>query len=283
MKKIIIVLLVLVFALLSVTLVACNGNDSIVVAVPNDATNEARALMLLEQLGLIELKDGVSITATVRDIVSNPYNLKFKEVEAAQLPNFLQDVDYAVINSNYAISAGLNPSNDALSLEGAYSAYGNIIAVKDGNQNNAKTKALVSALSSQRVKDYIESNYGGAVLSVVEKVGDGFDSTIDYTALSGTTIKVGASPVPHAEILEVAKQILAQKNVTLEIVEYSDYVQPNLALQDGSLDANYFQHLPYLEDFNANNATTLVSAAAIHVEPIGIYSHLHASLEDIKK
>lgn len=283
MKKTIIVLLVLVFALLSVTLVACNGNDSIVVAVPNDATNEARALMLLEQLGLIELKDGVGITATVRDIVSNPYNLKFKEVEAAQLPNFLQDVDYAVINSNYAISAGLNPSNDALSLEGAYSAYGNIIAVKDGNQNNAKTKALVSALSSQRVKDYIESNYGGAVLSVVEKVGDGFDNTIDYTALSGATIKVGASPVPHAEILEVAKQILAQKNVALEIVEYSDYVQPNLALQDGSLDANYFQHLPYLEDFNANNATTLVSAAAIHVEPIGIYSHLHASLEDIKK
>lgn len=98
MKKTIIVLLVLVFALLSVTLVACNGNDSIVVAVPNDATNEARALMLLEQLGLIELKDGVGITATVRDIVSNPYNLKFKEVEAAQLPNFLQDVDYAVVD-----------------------------------------------------------------------------------------------------------------------------------------------------------------------------------------
>lgn len=283
MKKTIIILLVLVFALLSVALVACNGNDSIVVAVPNDATNEARALVLLEQLGLIELKDGVGITATVRDIVSNPYNLKFKEVEAAQLPNFLQDVDYAVINSNYAISAGLNPSKDALSLEGAYSAYSNVVAVKDGNQNSVKTKALVSALRSQRVKDYITSSYGGAVLSVVENVGDGFDSTIDYTALSGATIKVGASPVPHAEILEVAKQILAQKNITLEIVEYSDYVQPNLALQDGSLDANYFQHLPYLEDFNANNSTTLVSAAAIHVEPIGIYSHKHASLEDIKK
>lgn len=283
MKKTIIILLVLVFALLSVALVACNGNDSIVVAVPNDATNEARALVLLEQLGLIELKDGVGITATVRDIVSNPYNLKFKEVEAAQLPNFLQDVDYAVINSNYAISAGLNPSKDALSLEGAYSAYSNVVSVKDGNQNSVKTKALVSALSSQRVKDYITSSYSGAVLSVVENVGDGFDSTIDYTALRGATIKVGASPVPHAEILEVAKQILAQKNITLEIVEYSDYVQPNLALQDGSLDANYFQHLPYLEDFNANNSTTLVSAAAIHVEPIGIYSHKHASLEDIKK
>lgn len=283
MKKGIIILLVIVLGLLSVAFVACDRDDSIVIAVPNDATNEARALVLLEQLGLIELKEGAGISATVRDIASNPYNIKFKEVEAVQLPNFLQDVDYAIINSNYAISAGLNPSSDALALEGAYSAYSNILAVKEGNQNSAKIKALVSALLSQRVKDYITSEYNGAVLSVVENAGEGFDSTIDYSALAGATIKVGASPVPHAEILKIAKQILAEKNITLDIVEYSDYVQPNLALQDGSLDANYFQHLPYLEDFNASNNTSLVSACAVHVEPIGIYSKNHTSLEDIKK
>lgn len=283
MKKVIIILLAVILALLSVAFVACNHDDSIVIAVPNDATNEARALVLLEQLGLIELKEGAGISATVRDITSNPYNIKFKEVEAVQLPNFLIDVDYAIINSNYAISAGLNPSSDALALEGAYSAYSNILAVKDGNQNSAKIKALVSALQSKRVKEYISSTYGGAVLSVVENAGDGFDSTIDYASLSGATIKVGASPVPHAQILNIAKQILAEKNITLDIVEYSDYVQPNLALQDGSLDANYFQHLPYLEDFNASNKTTLVSACAVHVEPIGIYSKNHTSLEDITK
>ncbi len=283
MKKIIVILLTLVLAVLAVGLVACDNNNGIVIAVPNDATNEARALMLLEQLDLIELKEGAGITATVRDIVSNPYNIKFKEVEAAQLPNFLQDVDYAIINSNYAISASLNPATDSLAVEGAYSAYGNIVAVKDGNQNSAKIKALVCALQSTRVKDYIATTYGGAVLSVVTDAGNGFDSSIDYASLSGATIKVGASPVPHAEILEVAKQILAEKNIKLDIIEYSDYVQPNLALQDGSLDANYFQHLPYLEDFNASNNTTLVSAATIHVEPMGIYSKNHTSLDDIKK
>lgn len=108
----------------------------------------------------------------------------------------------------------------------------------------------MAALKSERVKNYISATYGGAVISVVENAGDGFDASVDYAALFGQTIKVGASPAPHAEILSVAKEILAEKNVTLEVVEYSDYVQPNLSLEDGSLDANYFQHSPYLDDFN---------------------------------
>ena len=106
------------------------------VAVPNDTTNEARALLLLQEQGLIKLKDGAGITATVLDIEENPHNIKFNEVEAAQLPNVLKDVDYAVINSNYAIAANLNPSKDALVLEGSSSAYSNIVAVKEGNEND---------------------------------------------------------------------------------------------------------------------------------------------------
>ena len=132
MKKTISIILAAVLALGCIFgFAACSsGSKGITVAVPNDATNEARALLLLQEQGIIKLKDGAGITATVRDIEDNPKNITFKEVEAAQLPNVLKDVDYAVINSNYAISAGLNPVKDNLAIEGSSSAYSNILAAK---------------------------------------------------------------------------------------------------------------------------------------------------------
>ncbi|MBQ7010199.1 MAG: hypothetical protein IJN63_00695, partial [Clostridia bacterium] len=220
--------------------------------------------------------------ATIRDIVENPYNITFKETEAAQLPRVLQDVDYAVINSNYAIAAGINPVEKSLASEGAASAYSNIVAVKEGNENTDKVKALVAALSSKEVADFITTKYGGAVVSVVENPGDGYDTTVDYAALNGTKITVAASPAPHAEILAVAKEILAKKGITLEVREFSDYVIPNNVVNDGEIDANYFQHLPYLEDFNKENGTKLVSAGAIHVEPLGIYGGKQTTLDALK-
>lgn len=233
-------------------------------------------------MGLIKLKEGAGITATVRDIEENSHNITFKEVEAAQLPNVLQDVDYAVINSNYAIGANLNPVEDALSLEGSSSAYSNILAVKEGNEGADKTKALKAALESQQVADYIAQQYNGAVVSVVENPGDGFDSSVDYEALAGVTITVAASPTPHAEILKVAKEILSEKDVTLDIIEYTDYVQPNNVVESGEVDANYFQHGPYLDDFNKENGTHIVSAGSIHVEPLGIYGGKQTSLDAIQ-
>ena len=254
---------------------------TIQIAIPNDTTNEARALILLENLGVIKLKADAGVTATILDIEENPFNVDFKEVEAAQLPGVLQDVDYAVINSNYAIAANLVPATDALALEGAYSAYGNIVAVKEGNEETAKTKALVAALESQKVADFITDKYSGSVISVVENPGDGFAADVDYDALAGETIKVGASPAPHAEILAVAKEILAEKNVNLEVVEFTDYVQPNTAVESGEIDANYFQHEPYLLDFNANNGTHINTVSFIHVEPLGIYGGKQASLDAV--
>lgn len=280
-KKIQSILLAAAAAISLSSFAACS-DDGITIAVPNDTTNEARALLLLENLGYITLKDGAGITATVRDIESNPYNIKFKEVEAAQLPNIRTDVDYAVINSNYAIQAGLNPVTDSLAKEGSSSAYGNIVAVKEGNETDPKTKALIAALESEQVADFIASEYEGAVISVVDSKTNGFDSSVDYDALSGTTISIAASPTPHAEILAVAKTILATKNVTLNVIEYNDYVQPNTVVDSGEVYANYFQHLPYLEDFNAQNGTHVVSVGAIHVEPFCIYGGKQNSLDAIK-
>ena len=260
---------------------AAPTGDGMQIAIPNDTTNEARALILLENLGIIKLKTGAGVTATILDIEENPFNINFKEVEAAQLPGILQDVDYAVINSNFAIDAGLVPADDALALEGSYSAYGNIVAVKEGNEETAKTKALVAALKSRNVGDYIAETYGGSVLSVVEEFTDGYDPDVDYDALAGETISVGASPTPHAEILAVAKELLAAKDITLNVVEFTDYVQPNMAVESGELDANYFQHNPYLVDFNANNGTHINAVAYIHVEPLGIYGGKQTSLDPV--
>lgn len=139
------------------------------VAVPNDTTNEARALLLLEAQGLIKLKEGAGINATKIDIVENPLNLEIVELEAAQIARTLQDVDIAAINGNYAVEAGLKLT-DALAVEAADSlaaeTYGNILVVKDGNQENEAIQALVNALLSEEVKEYINEAYEGAVVPV---------------------------------------------------------------------------------------------------------------------
>ena len=283
MKKILsaVLAVVLAFSVLA-AFSSCSKEEGLIIAVPNDTTNEARALLLLQEQGIITLKEGAGITATILDIAENPHNITFKEVEAAQLPNVLQDVDYAVINSNYAISANLNPVTDALALEGSSSAYGNILAVKEGNENSALIKALKAALESKQVADFISQKYGGAVVSTVENPSDGYDASVNYDALAGQTVSVAASPAPHAEILKIAQEILAAKNITLKIVEYTDYVQPNNVVESGEIDANYFQHTPYLDDFNAENGTHIVSVATIHVEPLGIYGGKQTSLDAAK-
>ncbi|PWG59031.1 MetQ/NlpA family ABC transporter substrate-binding protein [Bifidobacterium catulorum] len=144
--------------------------DGATVAVPNDATNEARALLLLQDAGLIKLKNPEDINSTPKDITSNPKNLQFKELEAAVVPTVLQDVDIAALNGNYAIQAKFNPEKDALTIEKAdglaAKTYANILVVKEGNEDTAKTKELKKALVSSEVKDYINKNYKGAVVPV---------------------------------------------------------------------------------------------------------------------
>jgi len=144
--------------------------DGATITVPNDGTNEARALFLLQDLGLIKLRDGIDFTATILDIEENPKNLKIVELEAAQLTLSLQDVDMAVINGNYAIQAGLNAKTDALAIEAkeseAAQTYANIVCVKKGNENNPAVQELLNTLKSDKVKKFIEDTYEGAVVPI---------------------------------------------------------------------------------------------------------------------
>ena len=134
------------------------------VSIPNDATNGGRALLLLHKAGVLTLRDGVSEMATVQDIISNHNDLTIQEIEAAQLPRTLDDVDIAVINTNFAMNANLNPMNDALYMEDKTSPYVNIVVVRDGDENRAEIKALLETLRSDKVKNFITEKYKGAIV-----------------------------------------------------------------------------------------------------------------------
>ena len=264
MKKIIALVVALV---LTLSLTAAFA-DGIKIAVPNDATNEGRALLLLQAYGLLKVDEKAGITATVADITDNPLNIEFTEVEAALVPNTLPDVDYAIINGNYALAAEL-PA--ALLYENAESPYVNVVSVNEADKDSDKAKALAAAVLSQKVVDYFKS-YEGQAISVVENPTDGFDATVDYDALKGETIKVVCTLDPHSFVLAIAKEILAEKDITLDVTVVDDYVTPNTAVNDGDAFANFFAHQPYQDDFNAQNGTKLVTIAGVHVEPMGLYA-----------
>ena len=139
-----------------------------VIAVPNDTTNEARALLLLQDNGILTLKDGVGLEATVNDIVENPKDVKIQELAAEQVARVREEVAFVVLNGNYALQAGLSVGKDAIKFETSDSeaakTYVNVIAVKEGNENSDKIKALVSALKSDEIKKYINDTYDGAVI-----------------------------------------------------------------------------------------------------------------------
>jgi D-methionine transport system substrate-binding protein len=139
--------------------------DGATIAINNDPANEGRALLLLQANGLITLNPASGLRATPRDITANPKNLKFRELEAAQLPRSLQDVDAATINGNYALEAGFNPVRDSLVIEGADSPYVNGLVVKKGNEGDPRLEALKKVLLTQKVRDYIGSHYDGGVVA----------------------------------------------------------------------------------------------------------------------
>ena len=156
--------------------------DGDVIALPNDTTNEARALLLLQDNGVLTLKDGVGLTATVNDITDNPNNIRFEELEAAQVARVKDEVAYVVLNGNYALEAGFSVGKDSIAYEKADSEaakiYVNVIAVKEGNENSEKIKALVDVLKSDAIVKYINDTYDGAVIPFSESSGRSPSETV---------------------------------------------------------------------------------------------------------
>ena len=273
----------LLAALLIVSSVAALAE--ITIGVPDDTTNEARALQLLADNGIIELAEGAGETATKGDVVAD--GITIVEVQADQLVNQLPDLDYAVINSNFvldALDAGFEIDTALLTeVEEVYLPRANVLAVNGDNVDADLTKALIAAITSQQVKDYIEATYAGAVLSVVDAPTDGYDPDVDYDALAGTKVIVAATAAPHAQILEIVKEILAAKGIELEISVFSGYTEENPAVDAGDAYANYFQHQQYLDEYVAETGGNVVSVAIVHTEPMGLYGGRQADLGALGK
>ena len=273
--------------ILAALLLACSVSAlaEITIGVPNDTTNEARALQLLADNGIIELAEGAGETATKADVLTE--GVEIVEAQAEYLINQLPDLDYAVINSNFvldALDAGIE-INPALLTEAEekYLPRANVVAVRGDNVDADLTKALVAAALSQQVKDYITQTYAGAVISVVENPTDGYDPDVDYDALAGQSITIAATPAPHAQILELVKQILAEKDINLEISVFTGYTEENPAVDAGDAYANYFQHQPYLDDQVSQEGYDVVSVGAVHTEPMGLYGSQQKDLSALGK
>ena len=168
MKKLISLALAAVLALGILSGCGKKADAAIQIAVPNDTTNEARALLLLQDNGVIKLADGAGLAATVKDIVENPHNVKIQELEAAQVSRVKDEVAFVVLNGNYALQAGFSVAHDAVAYETSASAaaktYANVLVVKAGNENNEGIQALVKVLKSDEIKQFINGTYDGAVI-----------------------------------------------------------------------------------------------------------------------
>ncbi len=215
-RKLFVGLLAAILVLSSVAALA-----DITIGVPDDTTNEARALQLLADNGIIELAEGAGETATKADVIAD--GIEIIEVQADQLVNQLPDLDYAVLNSNLvldALDAGFEINTALLTeVEEEYLPRANVIAVNGANVDADLTKALVAAATSQQVKDYIEATYAGAVLSVVDEPTDGYDPDVDYDALAGTTLVIAATPAPHAHC--VTTDCVTRNSILMLSVETS--------------------------------------------------------------
>ena len=219
---------------------------------------------------------GLATSSTLLDFMSGDEVVNFIANLSATLDTGIESLRDAATNYVRELDALTKDETVKAAIAGYFAVYDDLDA------STPATEKLVAALESQQVADYIAEKYDGAVVSTVENPGDGYDASVDYAALAGQTISVAASPTPHAEILEVAKEILAEKDITLDIQTYNDYVVPNTVVEDGTVDANYFQHTPYLDDFNKENGTHIVSVAAIHVEPMGLYGGKQTTLDALK-
>ena len=225
--------------------------------------------------------------AETRTTACNPHGFEIVPVEASNLPLNLPDLEAAVINGNYALEAKLNETHPALEIE-VFDAETsvkrtNYLAVKEGNEDSDKIVALVAAITSDEVADYIDNTYQGAVItSFIDENGKEVPLTKIPEAGSDNVITVGATLVPHAEILnDVVKAQLKEHGWDLQVKEFSDYVLPNTALEEGELDANYFQTLGYLKNQNEERGMHLTAAVGVHIEPMGIYSEKITSLDDL--
>jgi D-methionine transport system substrate-binding protein len=262
------------------------------IAFPNDPANEARALYLMETNGLLKMKEGITKSQyTLADIVENPYNLELIEMKGASIAGVRDDFAFIILRGSDAYNAKVD-FNSALAREkedSILAASRMQVAVNGVHKDEGWVKDLIAAYQSDEFKEYLKSTGDFWILpdylkddaAASEKNADAAGE-IPGPDGNDNSISIGVTPVPHAEIVnDVVKKKLEDAGWKLEVVEFNDYVQPNTALDDGELDANYFQTIRYLEEQNEERGLHLKEVAGIHLEPMGLYAANAKTLADL--
>ena len=288
MKKFIALITVLALTLTAAFALA----DTLLIGVPNDATNQARAIKLLETAGLIEVDPAVGYSPELKDITKYLYDIEIVPADANTLPSTLADYAASTINGTYAVPAGLVPSKDALIIEkqdeGGENPYVNIIAARTEDKDNELYQTIVAAYQTQIVAEFLLENYK-------ETYYPGFDYDADYTVDEGfveeilayesssegkTVVKVGVCGANNDQWIAVQKVLDEQDaGIYIELVEFDQYTLPNEALNSGEIDLNAFQHKAYLATDAGNNGYDVVAIGDTLIAPLSLYSKNYESLD----
>lgn len=296
-KRVLTVLAVFATAIIALfTTASCGGNKTVKIGVPDDGTNQSRAIKLLESAGLIEVDPNAGFTPELKDVTKYIYNIEIVPTKANTLPQLLDDYTACIINGTYAIPIGLVPSQDALIIEKQSGTgdnpYVNIIAAKTSEKDNEIYKTIVEAFQTQTVAEYLLGKYNEAYFPSFTYNGDftvdtALVSSIDayVSAKTGkTVVKVGVCGASNEHWNAVQKVLDDQnKNIYIELVEFSAYNLPNEALNSGEIQLNSFQHKAYLNKEIADQGYNITAIGDTLIAPLSLYSRKTNSLEELKE
>lgn len=281
MKKVLSVVLLLALAL--VLLCACAQESSISVAIPSDAVGMNRSLVLLRDLGYIGLDTTVEGNFTVENVTDNPHNIKFDAIDAESTIEKRSEYDYVAINSDDAYSADIDPKKEALAQESLFDDYASVLVVKKGNEGKDAALALKAALESESVADYIFDEYNSFILSAVKDKTDGYNKKVDYSGLADTQITLAVSEKIQKDIVESVGEILEKKGITLKTVDCADMASAAEKLENGEVDAAFFQSEMHLDALNGEGSERFVSVCSVYSGPICIFGGTQTSLTALKE
>lgn len=277
MKRSISFLLIAALCLL-LLLPGCGKQETKVILIPEEPVSQARALFLLQEAGVITLRDGAALAATTADIAKNPYGVTVQPVPADKLGRQLPEAALAVMGLETAYGAGLDPQQ-ALQSESGYKAYPCTIAMRAEDAARDVGRALAAAAQADVVAEQIKYTFGTLMESAVQTPGDGTDPAVDYADLLNLRLTVAAYETPQAAILLVIGDVLRTQNIQLDVKYYTDPAQANADLLAERVDAVFMQDVMQLEAYNIAHGTDLTPVVSVHAAPLSLYAGTAASVE----
>ncbi|MBR2731452.1 MAG: hypothetical protein IKD72_05650 [Clostridia bacterium] len=281
MKRGISFLLIAALCLL-LLLPGCGKQETATILIPAEAISQARALFLLQEAGVITLRDGAALAATTADIAENPYGVTVEPTASEKIGKLLPEAALAVMGLETAYGAGLDPQQ-VLQSESSCKAYPCVIAMRAEDAARDVGKALAAAARADVVAEQLKYTFGTLAESAVETPGDGTDPAVDYADLLNLRLTVAAFERPQAAILQVIGDVLRTQNIQLDVKLYTDPAQANADLLAERVDAVFMQDVMQLEAYNIAHGTDLTPVASVYASPLSLYAGTAASIDALKE